>query len=202
MINGISNWAGNVVITVIIVTILEMILPECKNKKYVKTVLGVYLLFIIISPVVKVVANEEINLENLIKIEESISSSGNNAIGIQTSSSIEEIYETNLENDIKNKLEQKGYNVSKMLLELELKDKNNYGKINKVSIQLEKQEITQNTSKKNINIIEIVEIEVGERNTEDTEYKEKTKLTNEEKQEIKKYLNTIYQVEENNITIT
>ncbi len=202
MINGISNWAGNVVITVIIVTILEMILPECKNKKYVKTVLGVYLLFIIISPVVKVVANEEINLENLIKIEESISSSGNNAIGIQTSSSIEEIYETNLENDIKNKLEQKGYNVSKMLLELELKDKNNYGKINKVSIQLEKQEITQNTSKKNINIIEIVEIEVGERNIEDTEYKEKTKLTNEEKQEIKKYLNTIYQVEENNITIT
>ena len=202
MINGISNWAGNVVITVIIVTILEMILPECKNKKYVKTVLGVYLLFIIISPVVKVVANEEINLENLIKIEESISSSGNNAIGIQTSSSIEEIYETNLENDIKNKLEQKGYNVSKMLLELELKDKNNYGKINKVSIQLEKQEITQNTSKKNINIIEIVEIEVGERNIENTEYKEKTKLTNEEKQEIKKYLNTIYQVEENNITIT
>ena len=53
MINFLSSWAEQVVLAVIIATIIELILPNSKNKKYVQMVIGVYVLFNIISPVIK-----------------------------------------------------------------------------------------------------------------------------------------------------
>ena len=50
MIDVISNWAGELVVSLIIVTVIEMLLPDNKIKKYVKTVIGVYIIFCIISP--------------------------------------------------------------------------------------------------------------------------------------------------------
>ena len=60
MINFLSSWAEQVILAVIIATILELILPNSKNKKYVQMVIGVYVLFNIISPIIK-------NKEKLIK---------------------------------------------------------------------------------------------------------------------------------------
>ena len=65
MISNISKWAGSIVIAVIIVTILEMLLPDGKNKKYIKTVMGVYILFTVISPIVKGVSRNNIDIESL-----------------------------------------------------------------------------------------------------------------------------------------
>ena len=53
MINFLSSWAEQVILAVIIATILELILPNSKNKKYVQMVIGVYVLFNIISPIIK-----------------------------------------------------------------------------------------------------------------------------------------------------
>ena len=36
MINFLSSWAEQVILAVIIATILELILPNSKNKKYVQ----------------------------------------------------------------------------------------------------------------------------------------------------------------------
>ena len=47
--NWISNWIQGIIIAVIIGTIIEMLLPEGNCKKYVKVVIGVYILFSIIS---------------------------------------------------------------------------------------------------------------------------------------------------------
>ena len=47
MVNWISSWAQGIVIAVIISTIIEMILPNGNIKKYVKTVIGVYIVFAI-----------------------------------------------------------------------------------------------------------------------------------------------------------
>lgn len=52
MINNISSWAEQIIIAVIIATILEMILPKGNSKKYIKTVIGIYILYVIISPVI------------------------------------------------------------------------------------------------------------------------------------------------------
>lgn len=56
MINSISSWAEQIVIAVIIVVIIEMILPKGNSKKYIKTVIGIYILYTIISPVISVFA--------------------------------------------------------------------------------------------------------------------------------------------------
>ena len=53
MIEILSSWAKNIILAIIIISILEMLLPNNKTKKYVKMVMGLYLLFNIISPLVK-----------------------------------------------------------------------------------------------------------------------------------------------------
>ena len=49
MINWIGSWVQGIVIAVVISTIIEMILPDGNIKKYVRTVIGVYIVFVIIS---------------------------------------------------------------------------------------------------------------------------------------------------------
>ena len=67
MIDFMSSWAEQIVLAVIIATIIEMILPKNKNKKYIQMVIGVYVLFNIISPIIKNKDNfsiEKYNIEN------------------------------------------------------------------------------------------------------------------------------------------
>ena len=67
MINFMSSWAEQIVLAVVIATIIELILPKSKNKKYIQMVVGVYVLFNIISPVIKNKENfsiEKYNVEN------------------------------------------------------------------------------------------------------------------------------------------
>ena len=52
MLSFISSWAQQIIFAVIIGTILQMLLPEGKNKKYIKIVIGIYVLFAVISPVI------------------------------------------------------------------------------------------------------------------------------------------------------
>ena len=67
MINFMSSWAEQIVLAVVIATIIELILPKSKNKKYIQMVVGVYVLFNIILPVIKNKENfsiEKYNVEN------------------------------------------------------------------------------------------------------------------------------------------
>ena len=57
MIEFLSSWAKGLGVTIVIVSILEMLLPNNKIKKYIKMVLGVYVIFNIISPIIQ---NKEI----------------------------------------------------------------------------------------------------------------------------------------------
>ena len=53
MINFLSSWVKNLCLALIVVSILEMLLPNNKTKKYIKMVMGLYILFSIISPFIK-----------------------------------------------------------------------------------------------------------------------------------------------------
>ena len=45
MIQFLSSWAEQIVLAVIIATIIELILPQNRNKKYIQMVIGIYILF-------------------------------------------------------------------------------------------------------------------------------------------------------------
>ena len=103
MIEFISNWAKGLTMAVIIISILEMILPNNKTKKYVRMIMGVFLLFTIISPFIQNDIKQELsvaNLEDLFSNQTQIESK--DEIN-QTSMNerIEELYIQELEKDIK-----------------------------------------------------------------------------------------------------
>ena len=50
---NISSWASSIIVAVIIATLLEMIIPKGNNKKYIKVVLSVYIVFTMLSPLIK-----------------------------------------------------------------------------------------------------------------------------------------------------
>lgn len=108
MINFISSWAEQIVVSVIIATIIELILPNNKNKKYIQMVIGVYILFNIISPIIK---NKEIlTVDN---IKENVISSDYVVDQSSMYKRLEKIYLEEIEKDIEKRFEEGGYNVSK-----------------------------------------------------------------------------------------
>lgn len=60
MIGKINLWAQGIIIATIIGTVLQMVLPDNKNKKYIKVVIGIYVLLCIIQPLI----TQKINFED------------------------------------------------------------------------------------------------------------------------------------------
>ena len=81
MVAFFSSWAQGIIVAVIVATIVELLLPNGSSKKYVKVVVGIYILFSIIAPVVNKFANQDINAEifTLDKYEKKMED-GNNKI--------------------------------------------------------------------------------------------------------------------------
>lgn len=80
MIDFLSKWIEGIAIAVIIASIFEMILPDGNIKKYVKIVLGIYIIFSIISPFVD--RKELFNLN----ISKEIDTYSNNIVSNETNS--------------------------------------------------------------------------------------------------------------------
>ena len=117
MINFLSSWAEQVVLAVIIATIIELILPNSKNKKYVQMVIGIYVLFNIISPVIKnkdILTFEEINLEKY------ASNSYEEVDQTSMDKRLEKIYLEELEQNIKAKFEDNEITIIKCTIDAEL----------------------------------------------------------------------------------
>lgn len=225
MIEWITSWAQGIIIAVIIATIIEMIVPNGNCKKYIKVVIGVYILFSIISPVISKITGKNFNLSeefNLDKFyEEADSKSIYNDLNSNNSSNILDIYITNLKSDITAKLKSKGYEVT--TCEIEIKDEETY-EIKSLELSLKKiSENNNNEEKKSSsesNKIEKIE-EVNEINIKIGESDNKTQnsesvnnevnnsgnkgyksdLTTYEKNQVKEYLETTYAINKNNISI-
>lgn len=116
MIAFLSSWVKNLALALIIVSILEMILPNNKTKKYVKMIMGLYILFSIISPFIE--NSTKLNFDNLDLnqyIEETQTKTNKVDEVNQTSmdNRLNQLYNEELEKDIKQKIEEKGYEVEK-----------------------------------------------------------------------------------------
>ena len=109
-----NTWLQGIIVAVVIASIIQMILPNGNNKKYIKVVLGVYVVFQIITPVINKFFNSDFEVSSLIDIDKYTKkmetyevSSKNTDINKTNVDSIKQIYITNLKKDIKTKLEDK-----------------------------------------------------------------------------------------------
>lgn len=186
----ISDWVQGIIVAVIIVTIIEMILPNGNSKKYIKVVIGIYILFSIIVPIINKFNSTKFDINEILDLEKYA-----NEISIQTSTDLENnneeqiknMYETGLKQDIKSKLNDKGYNISNMDIELEEEYK-----IKKITIRIKKNE------KENENIKKVDKIEIRVIKEKEEEIKN---ITEKEIEELKDYINSTYEVKKENIII-
>lgn len=196
MIEFLSSWAQGIIVAVIIATLIEMILPNSSSKKYVKVVIGMYILFTIVSPIIKKVGGKDINLNtiNIEKYEQQISKSDNTIsrkFEDNNTRSIKDIYVSNLKADISAKLKEKGYNIDTS--DIQIKDDENYT-IVKITLKLIKMEQKQEKN----NEIVINTVEIG--NT--ISQKDSKTLSDDDKQEVKDYISETYDIDKKNINIS
>lgn len=154
MIKFLSSWAEQIVLAVIIGTIIELILPNSKNKKYVKMVIGIYILFNIISPVIKnkdKIAFEEIDFEKYTTISTKLNQS-------TMDEKLEKIYLEELENNIKTKFQNAGIEILKCSIDAELDTTKKNAGIHSINIKIKNVEDEQKISRIKQEIIEEYEI--------------------------------------------
>ena len=212
----VSGWIQGIIIAVIISTIIEMILPEGNSKKYIKVVIGVYILFSIVSPVISKLTGSDFRVSDIFDLDEYIETSKNssslqNQLAEQNESQIKEIYLSSMKNDIKEKIENKGYAVNSM--EIEVEDDEQYT-LKKIGLQISKSstDTSANVETNNTNqTVEIVdEIKIGFSNTENnvtsntnlnSSTTKKGNITSQEKKQLKEYLSGVYEISTENIFI-
>lgn len=196
MIEFLSSWAQGIIVAVIIATLIEMILQNSSSKKYVKVVIGMYILFTIVSPIIKKLGGKDINLNtiNIEKYEQQISKSDNTIsrkFEDNNTRSIKDIYVSNLKADISAKLKEKGYEIDTS--DIQIKDDENYT-IEKITLKLIKMEQKQGKN----NEIVINTVEIG--NT--ISQKDSKTLSDDDKQEVKDYISETYDIDKKNINIS
>ena len=196
MIEFLSSWAQGIIVAVIIATLIEMILPNSSSKKYVKVVIGMYILFTIVSPIIKKLGGKDINLNtiDIEKYEQQISKSDNTIsrkFEDNNTRSIKDIYVSNLKADISAKLKEKGYEIDTS--DIQIKDDENYT-IVKITLKLIKMDQKQEKN----NEIVINTVEIG--NT--ISQKDSKTLSDDDKQEVKDYISETYDIDKKNINIS
>ncbi len=194
MINAMSTWAKSIILAVIVSTIIQMILPEGNNKKYIKTVIGLYILFTIISPIISKISggNSTIDVskyENYFNVESTTTASAN-----VIDKNLDNTYTSSIKADIKNRMKQKGYKVNSLDANIELKNEEAYGTINSLKMSLEREESNNNSNIQTVNKIEI-------KISNNTNEAKQNNLTSMEKQEIKNYLSETYSIKKENIEV-
>lgn len=194
MISWFNSWAQGIILAVIIVTILEMIVPEGRNKKYIKIVMGVYITFTIISPIItKVTGNNfELDVSKYEDLFNSNSVQGVNEITSLNNQSIENLYLNTIKTDIKTELDKEGYESKKINITADINVENEEAKIYKIEIEVAKKPNEEEIKKVN-------KVEIG-KSTEESNVEEVT-LSSGEVNKLKEVLAEKYEIEKEKIHI-
>lgn len=192
MIAWLSSWAGSVVASIIVCTIIELVLPNNSNKKYVRTVIGIYILFTILSPIITKISSNDINIIGT--IDSVISSTEYEEIsensGLDTTENIKQIYKNNIEQDIISKLKQKGYDSVITAISINFIDGEDYGKINQLNIKINEKIENENE----IKVVENVNIDLSSNSEENI-------ISKQEQEKLKNFISSEYNINTANIII-
>lgn len=138
--NFINSWAQSIILAIVIATIIEMIIPNGNNKKYVKTIIGIYVIFVMISPIITKFTNKNFNIDSMVEnlTKQINKNETNNIVEIKADTYIEDIYLNKIKEEIRNSLNEKGYGIEKIDLLIESIDEEKYGTIKELDLQIVK----------------------------------------------------------------
>lgn len=202
-INFISSWAQGIIVSVVIATIIEMVLPEGNNGKYIKVVAGVFVLFTIISPILNKFSKNkklDININKYIQTSTSELTTAN--ANSSNDDLIKKMYEENLKIDIQSKISQKGYTVGNIDVEILNDSEYSLNKINVVITGKVQNNLAKNTQTVTTVVDNVEQVIVNVSGSSNSKKEEdKSVIAEYEKRKLIDYLSSVYEVKENNITI-
>lgn len=212
MINFLSSWVKNLALALIIVSILEMILPNNKTKKYVKMIMGLYILFSIISPFIE--NSNKLNINNIdfnsyIEKVQTTSSASEELDQTSMDNRLNQIYKEELQKDITQKVEEKGYKVENCKVIAHISDEDSgiekitlkiNGKTEENEKKKEKTSEIENKIVTEIQKIQKVDINISKKEDEETE--ESTNINKTDIKIIKDFLINEYGVSEKCLKIS
>ena len=209
MVNFLSSWVKTFGLTVVIISILEMLLPNNKTKKYIRMVMGIYIIFTMISPFI---SNKEIlstfsSIDNIENIDLNEYSKNQTSMDKR----LEELYQDELQKDIIKKLNEKGYEVKNCKVKVSISDKEEETQITKIKIDANKLEKSDENIANDSNETEKIENRIvaeiqkikpidasisKEKKQEDNSKNDTEDLNKTDIQNIKKFLIEEYEVNE------
>ena len=195
MVKFLSSWIQGIAVAVILVSIFEMILPEGNIKKYIKIILGIYVVFSIISPFVYNKQLYTFDISNVFDkyYSKSVSSSQDRNDNIDT------IYINTLEKEITNKTEEQGFIVKNCKIKGVFNTESEDIGISEISLNLSgKKNNIEKNEVSNVEEVNKVEINIGNTNSKTISQKS---ITDADINELKEYLSKYYEIDKNIIYI-
>lgn len=125
MILEIKTWCEGIIVSVILCIIIESLIPDGNNKKYIKVVIGIYIMYVSLNPLLKFI-NQDFSFdmfEEYAKTE---------AVSALPTNDIKRIYISGIEQNIKNEIEEMGYKIDEVKVFVDL----NYENIEKIKLKL------------------------------------------------------------------
>ncbi len=171
MIRFLKSWCEGIIVAVILSMIIESILPEGNHKKYVKVVIGIYIIFTILNPFLGKL-NTNMEFSNFLNIPTVETSSVN-------TKDIQKLYADGIEQTLKNSIQEEFNCIVKTI---QITYDKNYENFEKVELEIQEN---------NISKVETVEIGNKVQNEEN--------LIHEE--DIKNYISENYNLNKNKIFI-
>lgn len=205
MIEFLSKWIEGIAIAVIIASIFEMILPNGNIKKYVKVILGIYIVFSIISPFSgsKVKGNFDLS-KKVVELFENSDKKDNLKEESSSEQRLNKIYENTFEKELIQTIEKEGFIVYKCEVKGNFNAEEENAGISKISVIVEnKKIIKKNVEDYNeikidsVNEVQKVEINIGNKITNETEEDVDAKDVDT----LRKYLSKHYEIDKGIIDI-
>lgn len=203
MITFLKTWSNQIIVALMIATIFEMILPNENNKKYIKMIIGLYVLFTVIQPVVTKITGKNLEMAdfNYKKyFKEDILEASSQDFEDNNSKLIEQAYIDNIKNDMKVKIKQKGYEIISNNIHITKNEySESYGSLESIEMNVKK--IEEGKNENTINVIKIEDVDISVGNVTNTKSKEKSNLPEKDKIELIEYLSNEYSISKENIII-
>ena len=179
MIDFLVSWTEQLVITLIIIIVIEMVLPNNSSyRKYIKMILGVFLIYCIINPFI---SNKikNINFNEFID-NKKIDSQPLNIIN--NDKQIEKTFLSKFETNLNEYIKERGYEIVKLDGNIEYKNKELT--VNSISLKVRKN--------RQENKVVVNKVEIGESN----------KAQNEKIEDLKNQICEYYGISKSKISIS
>ena len=201
MIEWIKSWSNGIIVAIIIAVIFELIIPNGNNKKYIKMVISLYVLFVILDPIISKFTSLngiEINTKEYEKYFDSTNTLETSTT-LDSEKLINNTAEKRVKENISNKLKELGYKVESISININ----NESGQINRIVLSVRRNDNGTDDSEHLELNNSIVKIDnVNEVNISSKDNIKKSNLRKSDIQKIKRLICKDYEVAEENIELS